>query len=314
MAKSPAFDRADMNELIKPRPAAYVFNGYGHNLLAMDPDSMNSAFSTTLMSVVDQDYITAVTQSRMIEDTISKNAKVYDVYEETLKAMQQEGNSPPTPTWIADDAEFREVMQQRAAKDFIANFSTDKKVDPEAKSMFFECMDRFGPKAFSELNQKLGQLQDRKGELAGLMDEMHDSFEKNAPRIKARWGLDRPDDIMGVGFVGDLPKGFDAADIVKLGRLVIEALNNPETSPIDLLNIKGAVEFRDKYAQGLSEDNKSTFGRAPEGVLAADPNGRFAPPPGKKNDGLDDDDPNNPNPNKPKVSRPFGMGMGAGGF
>ena len=146
-----AYDKDEMAKFINERPQAYMFNGYGHNLLEMDPDTLNSAFTASVMTVVDQDLLTALAESEAIEETLSTNVKVYDVVEETMKAMKEEGDKPPPPPWVKNDVAFQEEMSRRAESKFVENFSKEKKLNLESYTMFSECMNEFGPKSFGKL-------------------------------------------------------------------------------------------------------------------------------------------------------------------
>lgn len=309
VAPTPTYDDTEMAQFVRQRPQPYVINGYGHNLLEMGTETLNSTFSASFMNVMDQDYLAAVAESSAIQESMSTNVRVYDVFEESLKAIEAEGKGPPVAPWVENDDAFQQVMVQRVRDDFVETFSKEKRLNPESKMMFVECLKEFGPKSFGMLNEKLGQLQDRKGALSGLMDEIADAFDGNRARIHQRWGLNSAEEIMAIGFAEGLPPGIDLRDSVQLGRLIVDALRNPEFSKIDMLSVDGAVKFRDQHVRDVAAQNTANFGNPQLGALQSDPNGRFAPPAQtKSNTELgDDNDPNNPNSRN--RSRPMMPGM-----
>lgn len=311
----------DMAEFVKGPTKPLFFNAYGQDLLQMDGDGVQSAFSAGFMNVVDQDWLANLAKSDEIEKALKKNVKVMDGFEHVLVEMDKEGKTKvPPPTWVSDSKEFQDEMQRRATKEFLGEFSDGKRVDPEAKKVLFECMDRFGPQSYGQLQTKLGELQDRKGELNGLIRDLQDVFEKNGPEIQKVIGIKSPDEIISFMHQNPeaLPKGFDPTDIVQLGREVVKELWNPGKTGLMLLTKETAPQERASLVKMMSLENQAQEkARQPDTPLAPDPNGRFAQfDAPKMNTGVDgDDDPNNPNGTRNRLGRPFSpMLPGGGGF
>jgi len=255
-------------------------------------------------------------------ERVNEDRACMQAADEALNFMQQKIKEVPQPKWVNDSAAFGKNMAA------IFNQAAAEHQIPQSKMDNALATYDLRPASKNDVAGKIQAVESQIRQMDQLVQNIDEKFsiiEKTAISPDDKLNLSR---MLGLGSgVTHSSMSIDAIYAVDPGRFKPQGKDHYD--PRNLIDVLQAVDhFLENPARGLAE-GMSLYGpnaikelrealsdalkkpepgmRGPEGVLAADPNGAFAPP--RNSDNGDPYDPTNPN-NRRKAP---GFALGAPG-